>query len=459
MERTLIRHAHVLSLDPEVGDLRDAEILIEGDVIAAIGTDLGVEEATVIDARGAIAIPGFVDTHRHTWEAVLRGIEADATLADYFDVVLDTLAPKYGPDDVYAGNLLGALDALDGGITTLLDWSHISNTPEHSDEAIRALRDAGLRAVYCCGTPNTSVATWWTDSAQPAQDDVRRIRAEQLPHDGGLITMSLAARGPGFCLPEVVAHDWRLARELAIPISVHVGFGPAVHRFEMVKRLHEQRLLGPDTTYIHGNLCDDEELRLIADSGGTTSIAPTVEMLMGHGLPPAARMLAHGLGPSLSIDVVTGSPSDMFSQMRTLLAIERALVHDRLLRAEEGRLHDDSPPTAPLLTARQVLEFATIEGARACGLDDRIGSLTPGKQADVVLIATDRPNTWPVIDPVATVVCSADTGNVETILVAGRVVKRDGRLVREDWTQVRDAAAAASARLLPHASGCTAHAH
>ncbi len=176
MERTLIRHAHVVSLDTAVGGLPDAEILIEGETIAAIGTDLGVTDAATIDARGAIAIPGFVDTHRHTWEAVLRGIEADATLADYFDVVLDTLAPRYRPDDVYAGDLLGALDALDGGITTLLDWSHISNTPEHSDEAIRALRDAGLRAVYCCGTPNTSVETWWTDSARPAQDDVRRIR-------------------------------------------------------------------------------------------------------------------------------------------------------------------------------------------------------------------------------------------------------------------------------------------
>ncbi|MDW5594504.1 amidohydrolase family protein [Conexibacter stalactiti] len=458
MERTLIRHAHVVSLDADVGDLPDAEILIEGDTIAAIGADLGVTDCETIDARGAIAIPGFVDTHRHTWEAVVRGIAPDATIGDYFDIVLDRLAPRYRPDDVYAGNLLGALDALDGGITTLLDWSHISNTPEHSDEAIRALRDAGLRAVYCCGTPNTSVAEWWTDSARGAQDDVRRIRTEQLPSDAGLVTMSLAARGPGFCLPEVVEHDWRLARELGIPISVHVGFGPAVHRFEMVRRLYEQRLLGPDTTYIHCNLCDDEELRMIADSGGTTSVAPTVEMLMGHGLPPVARMLAHGLRPSLSVDVVTGSPGDMFSQMRTLLATERALTHDLLLRAEEGRLPADAPPPGPLLSARQVLEFATIEGARACGLDHRIGTLTPGKQADVVLITTDRPNTWPVIDPVATVVCSADTGNVETIVVAGRVVKRDGRLVRDDWARVREAAAAASARLIPHASAC-GHAH
>jgi len=175
-KRVLLRGGHVLTMDPGLGDLFGGDVLVEDDRIAAVGHDLDASEAEVVDATGCIVMPGFVDSHRHTWETVIRGIAPDVSLGGYFDIVLDQLAPAYRPEDVYAGNYLGSLEAIDAGITTLLDWSHISNSPEHADEAIRGLADAKLRAVYCHGNPNTSLAAWWFDSELTAGEDVRRIR-------------------------------------------------------------------------------------------------------------------------------------------------------------------------------------------------------------------------------------------------------------------------------------------
>jgi cytosine/adenosine deaminase-related metal-dependent hydrolase len=344
---------------------------------------------------------------------------------------------------VYAGNYLGALEAIDAGITTLLDWSHISNTPAHADEAIRGLQDARLRAVYCYGNPNTSLADWWYTSELEAPEDIRRVRGQYFSSDDGLITLAMGTRGPGFCTPEVVKHDWELARDIGAPISVHVGMGPHAGRFSMVSQLDDLGLLGPDTTYIHCNYLSDDEFRLIAETGGKISIAPSVEMVMGHGTPPTAKALAHGLRPSLSIDVVTTVPGDMFTQMRFVFASDRLLSHEAAFAAgneEEPRL----------LTSREVLEFATIEGARVCGLQDRTGSLTPGKRADLVVIRCDHTNTYPVIDPVSTVVHQADTRNVDTVMIDGRIVKRDGRLVDADLRRARDLAATSLDFLLGH---------
>jgi cytosine/adenosine deaminase-related metal-dependent hydrolase len=374
---------------------------------------------------------------------VIRGIAPDVSLGGYFELVLDQLAPAYRPEDVYAGNYLGSLEAIDAGVTTLLDWSHINNSPEHTDEAIRALGDARLRAVYCYGNPNTSLAAWWYTSELKSPDDIRRVRAQYFSSDDGLITLAMGTRGPGFCTPEVVKHDWELARDVGAPISVHVGMGPYAGRFAMVSQLNELGLLGPDTTYIHCNYLSDLEFRLIAESGGKVSIAPSVEMVMGHGTPPTAKALAHGLRPSLSIDVVTTVPGDMFTQMRFLFASDRLLAHEAAFAAGS----EDEPV---LLTSREVLEFATIEGARVCGIDDRTGSLTPGKQADLVVLRCDHSNTYPVIDPVSTVVHQADTRNVDTVMVDGRILKRDGRLVEGDLRSARDRAAGSLEHLLRH---------
>ena len=442
-KRVLLRGGHVLTMDPVIGDVHAGDVLVEGERIAAVGPGLEVGDAEVVDTTGCVVIPGFVDSHRHTWETVIRGIAPDVSLGGYFDLVLDQLAPAYRPEDVYAGNYLGSLEAIDAGVTTLLDWSHISNTPEHSDEAIRGLRDARLRAVYCYGTPNTSLADWWYTSELGSPEDIRRVRDQYFSSDDGLITLAMGTRGPGFCTPEVVEHDWALARDVGAPISVHVGMGPYAGRFAMVSQLDDLGLLGPDTTYIHCNYLSDEEFRLIADTGGKVSIAPSVEMVMGHGTPPTARALAHGLRPSLSIDVVTTVPGDMFTQMRFLFASDRLLAHEAAFAA-------GSEEEPALLTSREVLEFATVEGARVCGLEDRTGSLTPGKRADVVVIRCDHSNAYPVVDPVSTVVHQADTRNVDTVLVDGRILKRDGRLVDADLRHARELAATSLEFLLGH---------
>jgi 5-methylthioadenosine/S-adenosylhomocysteine deaminase len=440
--RVLIHGGHVLTMDPELGDLYGGCVLIEDERIAAVATSLDAHDAEVLDATDCIVIPGFVDSHRHTWETVIRGIAPDVSLGGYFDIVLDQLAPAYRPEDVYAGNYLGALEAIDAGVTTLLDWSHINNTPEHTDEAIRGLRDARLRAVYCYGNPNTSLADWWYTSTLESPEDIRRVRDQYFSSDDGLLTLAMGTRGPGFCTPEVVKHDWELARDVGAPISVHVGMGPYAGRFAMVSQLAELKLLGPDTTYIHCNYLSDDEFKLIADTGGKISISPSVEMIMGHGTPPTAKALAHGLRPSLSVDVVTTVSGDMFTQMRFLFAQDRLLSNEAAFAA-------GSQEEPQLLSSREVLEFASIDGARVCGVDDRTGSLTPGKQADLVVLRCDHSNTYPIIDPVSTVVLQADTRNVDTVIVAGEILKREGRL-RADLRHARDLASSSLEHLLEH---------
>lgn len=424
MTRILVRGGHVLTVDPDIGDLPRGDILIEDDRIVAIQPELHAD-AEVIDASGYLVIPGFIDSHRHTWEAAIRGVAPDATLDDYFVDILDTFAPHYRPEDVYNANLAGALECLNAGITTLVDWSHINNSPAHPDAAIAALRDTGIRAQYAYGSANTSLSDYWFEStiAIPG-DDVRRIRDTYFSSDRGLLTMALATRGPGFCVPDVVRAEWRLARELAIPITVHVAMGRLAGRFGMVTRLDELGLLGPDTTYIHCCYLSEDEWRLVADSGGTVSIAPQVEAQMGHGWPPVAKAREYGLRPSLSIDVVTTVPGDMFTQIRSAFGTERARVNAVAWQANE-------PVPDTMLTARQMLEMATLNGAHTAGLAGRTGSLTPGKKADLVLIDTRPLNIAPVIDPVAAVTLCADVSNVDTVLVDGVVHKRNGKLVAD----------------------------
>ncbi|MEU6304011.1 amidohydrolase family protein [Streptomyces chartreusis] len=420
--RTVLRGGHVLSMDPDIGDLPQGDVLIEDGRIAAVRPDISAD-AEVLDMTGRIVIPGFVDTHRHTWEASIRNVAPDATLDDYFVDILDTFAPLYTPEDVYAANLAGALECLNAGITTLVDWSHINNSPEHPDAAIRGLAESGIRAQYAYGSANTSLADYWFESkiAIPG-DDVRRIRGKYFASDDGLLTMALATRGPGFCLNDVVTAEWALARELDIPITVHVAMGRLAGRFGMVKQLNDLGLLGADTTYIHCCYLSEEEWRMVADSGGTVSIAPQVELQMGHGWPPVMTAVEYGLRPSLSIDVVTTVPGDMFTQMRAAFGAERARVNADCWKA-------NMPVPDTMLTVRQMLEFATLNGAHVAGVEDRTGSLTPGKRADVVAVDATALNVAPVHDAAAAVALSADVSNVDTVIVDGVIRKRDGRLV------------------------------
>jgi cytosine/adenosine deaminase-related metal-dependent hydrolase len=425
VDRIVLRDGFVVTMDEALGDLPRADVLIEDDKIAAVGPDLDVGDAEVIDAEGSIVMPGFIDTHRHTWEAALRGSAPDATLDDYFVEILDTFAPVYRPEDVYNSNLAGSLECLNAGITTLVDWSHINNTPDHADAAVTALKQTGIRAQYAYGSANTSLNDYWNQStiAIP-NDDVRRIRDTYISSDDGLLTMALATRGPGFCVDDVVRSEWELARELDIPVTVHVAMGRLAGRFGMVKQLADLDLLFPGTTYIHSCYLSDEEWQLVADSGGTVSIAPQIEMQMGHGLPPTGACVMHSVRPSLSIDVVTTAPGDMFTNMRA------ALAHDRV-QVNAVAWEKDEPVPETILTARRTLEMATIDGAHVAGVGDRTGSLTVGKQADVVVIDANTINSAPVFDPAATVVLTADVSNVRDVFVAGVARKRDFKLTAD----------------------------
>ena len=416
-QRLLIRNGFVVSMDPGLGEIPNGDVLVEDGAIVEVGRGLTASEAEEIDAAGMIVMPGFVDTHRHTWQTPVRGVLPCCTLDHYFAVMLGSVGGHYRPEDVHIGNYAGALEALNGGVTTLLDWSHINNTPDHSDAAIQGLTDSGIRAIYAHGVPTGG--EWWAFSELEHPEDIRRIRETYFSSDDGLITLALAARAPGNSNFEVAKHDWELARDLGIRISVHVGMRLTGIHVTHVKNISDLGLLGPDTTYIHCTDSTDEELDLIAESGGTASVAPYVEMLMGHGPPPTGKLMQRGVRPSLSVDVVSSVPGEMFTQMRS------ALVHERILS------HTPTPDEGfePTLTHRDVLEFATIDGARACALDDKVGSLTPGKQADIVLLKVNAINTAPMVDPIGTVVVFADTSNVDSVFVAGRAVKRNGELL------------------------------
>lgn len=424
--RILIRGGTVIDTDPGSTAPGRGDVLIADDRIAAVGTDLPNDtDAEVIDATDHIVLPGFVDTHRHAWQAGLRAIAPDITFATYLNHVLGELAPRYRPDDVYAGNLVGALDCLDAGITTLVDWSHIQLTPRHTDSAIGALRDAGIRAVFGYCYPGAN------DTAQLAAQ-ARRVSDTYFRASDGLLSMAFAALGPELVDQDRAREEWRLARELDLPITAHLGGHGAQSAVRGLAFLRDNGLFAPRTTYVHANCYTDEQLMRIADSGGTISVSPLIEAELGIGYPITGRARAAGLPTGLSADTVTSGPGDMFSLMRAAYTMERA--------RPDG--------AGPEFTTRDVLRMATVEGAEVAGLGEVTGSLRPGKQADLILLRTDTPGMAPAHDPIGSVVLSADTRVVDTVLVAGRVVKRAGRLVHHDVPSVLDTLAKSAEDLI-----------
>ncbi|HEY8632902.1 MAG TPA: amidohydrolase family protein, partial [Candidatus Limnocylindrales bacterium] len=429
-DRILIRGGTVLTQDSELGEMPATDVLVEGDKIAAVGRDLPADGAMVIDATGDVVIPGFVDSHRHTWETSIRTCAPDYTLGAYFGAILDKFAPNYRPEDVLAANRWGALECLNAGITTLVDWSHIMNTPAHADGAIQGLQESGVRSVFAFGFPNTSIQKWWFGmdyggSVERIDGDLARSVRSRLSDDRGLITMALATRGTNFCKPDVVRYEWELAKELGINITVHVAMDRFGYTKGQLRALKELDLLYPNTTYVHSSHLDDDEWLMVRDSGGNVSLAPQIELQMGHGWAPAQTADKLGIPVGLSSDVATTASADQFTQMHCILASERGRRHQ--VAWDEDL--DGNTGTPDLITSRDALRWATIDGARVAGVGDYTGSITPGKKADLVIIDGSAVNVAPIIDPVAAVVCAADISNVKTVLVDGVIQKRDGKLV------------------------------
>jgi 5-methylthioadenosine/S-adenosylhomocysteine deaminase len=410
------------------------DILIRDGRIAEIGRDLQVADAERIDVSGRIVMPGLIDTHRHTWQSVVRNIASDWTLDQYLVGLHAGLSRFFRPEDTYAGNLIGALEALDSGITTLLDWSHNLFTPQHADAAIDALEEAGLRAVFSHGGGAEQWGGVMPSPVPHPADDVRRLREGRFTSNTGRVTLGVAARGPQFSTLDVTKHDFLLARELGLRVSVHVGDG----HWGKVKPIHQMNgegLLADTTTYVHCNSLSEDELRLIADTGGTASVATDVEMQMGHGWPATGRLLAVGINPSLSVDVCSSIGGDMWTTMRTTIAVQRATDNSDAVARDEA-------PERVKLSCEDVLRFATIEGAKANGLDHVTGSLEVGKAADIVILSNDSLALMPINNPFGSIVYAAHPGLVKDVLVDGNFVKRDGKLVGVDLDRLRGLAEA-----------------
>jgi 5-methylthioadenosine/S-adenosylhomocysteine deaminase len=435
----LIKGGCVLTLDRAVGDFEQADVLIEGGKISAVRPGLNAPNAEVIDASRMIVMPGFVDTHRHMWQGILRNVLPDGSLEDYRNVVQRTFGAKYTPDDVYAGDYFSALGAIDSGVTCILDWSHIHNTPEHSDAAIKGLADSGVRAIFAYGNPQNETGRFWEMKGHKFPEDIARLRKQYFSSDDQLLTLFMAAPSN---TPELALQSFKAARDVGARITIHAGVGE-FGRAALLEKLNAEKALASDTTYIHCCTLNDTEWKLIRDTGGTISIAGYVETLMGHGNPPTQKAIDIGIRPSLSVDVETSVPNDFFAQMRTVFSLQKNEVWARRLAG------DKNPPK--FLTVREVLEFATVEGAKANGLERKIGTLTPGKDADIILLRTDRLNVMPMNNAVGAVVTSMGPQNVDTVLIAGKVMKRNGQLVGVDFERLTKLGDAARDRLYANA--------
>ncbi|TVP98076.1 MAG: amidohydrolase [Balneolaceae bacterium] len=404
VERILLKGGTVLTMDNAAGDFEKADILVENGKITEIAPHIEANTETV-DATGHVVMPGFVDTHRHMWQGCIRNILPDGLLSDYVRVVLGQARPVFRPEDAAIGNLISALGAMDAGITTVLDWSHIGSSLEHTNAAIKGLMVSGIRAVYAYGSGAST-----PENKYP--EDIHRLRDEYFSSDNQLLTLALGAG--------INADQWKLAREVGARISVHVnGTGDLLPLADR---------LGPDVTCIHCCNLLDEEWELLAEKGTGVSISSPVEMIMGHGIPPIQQTLDYGILPSLSVDVETTVPGDMFTQMQSVFTLQRMQVLARERSGEEN--------LPGLLTAREVLRFATVNGAIHNGLGHKTGTLAPGKEADIIMLSLNRPNIMPVNNVYGTVVSGMDRTNVEMVMIGGKIKKWKGRLVHEELEEI-----------------------
>jgi cytosine/adenosine deaminase-related metal-dependent hydrolase len=447
--RYLIRGGSVMSMDPKVGDFARADVLVEGKKIKAVGPNLNADGADVIDASGRIVMPGFIDTHHHQFETALRSFLANGILINdgsgspsadptYYEYILLKFAPVYQPEDVYISELFGGLAQLDDGVTTVHDISQIHHSPENSDAAIQALFDTGRRAAFGYFESAGGVA------GNQYPEDAFRIRKQWFSSSDQLVHMIMG--GEVYLGEPTYTRAWEIGRKLHLQIAAHIlspfGIRPILDDLAKGTGGVKNNIgLGPDNLFIHMTGMSDMAWQKVKDKGVQVSIAFPIEMNMRHGIPPIIKMQSLGMEPSLSSDVEVTMTADFFTQMRSAMTMQRMVVNQMVL--EQGDFYPPNqwptpaPGTPPLLNVRDVLRFATINGAKHLRLDDKTGSLKPGKEADIIILDATALNVAPLNNVPGAVVSLMDRTNVETVIVAGKVRKWKGKLLDVDLASLR----------------------
>ena len=406
----------MLTLGAKTPNFTKADVLLDDGLIAEVGPGLRARDAEQIDATDTIVMPGFVDTHRHAWMSLFRNVGERPWGAD---APVLAIADHFQPEDVYAATLLGLLGAAEAGITTVVDWSPFRSDDGFAGAALQAHADSGLRTVFA--------ARHRTAGGESA-----------LVSDlgGPSTTIAFAADLHASTDPGEVTGEWARARAMGLRIHAHAASEGSAH--DGVSVTAGLGLLGDDVTLVHPSGLDAADVEAIGTSGASISLSPSSEMADGLGSPPVQELIDREIRPGLGIDNERMTPGDMFAQMRATISVQHGTVFDRKLAGKAG--------VPRLMGTRDVIRHATVDGARAAGLGRVTGSLEPGMQADVIVLRTDRPNIFPINDPIGAVVWGMDTSNVDRVFVGGRVVMRDG-VLDADVQRARDLAETARARV------------
>jgi 5-methylthioadenosine/S-adenosylhomocysteine deaminase len=426
--KILLSGGCVLTLGEKTPNFTTADVLIDGGVVTEVGPGLRARDAERVDATDTIVMPGFVDTHRHAWVSLFRNAGEPATSGEF--PVAAEIAGHYQPEDVYAATLIGLLGAAEAGITTVVDWSPVRSDAGFAEAALQAHADAGLRTVFVhAGRRRTDGA-----DVGPA---TRQLVARLAGAAGPMTSVALGFDVPGSADLDMVAGEWVLARELGMRIHAHAGSRSSGRG--VVADLAARDLLGEDVTLVHCVELDDADVDAIADSGASVALVPTNEVASGLGsLPIVQQLVDRDIRPGLGVDDGCVTPGDMFAQMRATNSMQHATVFDRKLAGKAG--------VPRLMNTRDMIRYATTDGARVAGLAGVTGSLEPGMRADVIVLRTDRPNVFPINDPIGAVVWGMDTSNIDVVLVDGHVVMRGG-LLQADVQRARELATAALERV------------
>lgn len=421
----VFRNTTVLTMDDSHTVIDRGDVLVVGSDVAAVGQQLEVPEGTVeVDGSGGILMPGMIDTHRHMWQTAMRGYGADWTLTQYFVWNYLEHGKKFRPQDYYAGNLLSAIDAVDSGVTTSVDWSHGLASIDHAEAAVDALVEVPGRFVF--GYGNIHAAPWeWATAPEFRSFVERRMpRSEMLGFQ-----MAFDVTGdPTF--PEKAA--FQAARDLDAAVTTHAGVWGATND-NGIRLMHEHGFMTPQTVYVHAATLSDDSYQRIAATGGHASVSAESESSCGQGYPSTWALRRHQIPISLSVDSSVWWSGDGFSAMRSAVNADRAREHHEAHATGDTVTHIG-------LRAEEVVEWATRGGARALGIDHLVGSIEPGKRADLVLIKNDEsPAMFPILNPYGHVVFQAQRGDIHTVLVNGNPVKYDGHLVGTDLSKARAA--------------------